>query len=192
VIPTLDGHILELVPHCASVRPADWSGDHSERPLTQAGHQQAATLADRIGPDVAAICSSPMLRCMHTVQPLARATGLPIEQLPELRDTQDFGEPRTWKHGPLAPIADPVAGAWAAGRGLRALLTIAERHPGSRVVAASHGDLIPILLAMLCASYEVAAPEVGPDRGGWWTLRFGDATVGLTAHASLVGDRPLG
>ncbi|BCJ38401.1 hypothetical protein Athai_59040 [Actinocatenispora thailandica] len=186
MIPTLDGLTLDLVPHCASVQPSDWPGAHDERPLTEAGHQQAVALASRIGAGIAAIFSSPMLRCLQTVQPLADATGLPIERLPELRDTEDFGEPRAWKDGFLAPVSGPVAGAWAAGRGLRAVLTIAHRVPGRRVVATSHGDLIPVLLSTLCATYEVPPPAVLPDRGGWWTLHFTGATIGVTPHAPLL------
>jgi broad specificity phosphatase PhoE len=188
MIPTLDGLALELVPHCASVRPADWSGGPRERPLTETGHRQAADLATRIGSDVAAIWSSPMLRCIQTVQPLARATGLPVAHLPALGDTQDFAEPRTWKHGILAPVAEPLAGAWAAGRGLRAVLTIAQHHPDGRVVAASHGDLVPVLLSALCATYAVPPPDAVPDRGGWWTLHFTPTTLTITPHAPLLDE----
>jgi broad specificity phosphatase PhoE len=189
MIPTLAGLTLELVPHCASVRPADWPGDPIARPLAETGHRQAVDLATRIGTDVVAIWSSPMLRCIQTVRPLARAAGLPVEQLPELRDTQDFAEPRTWKHGILAPVAEPVAGAWAAGRGIRALLTIAEHHPGGRVVAASHGDLIPVLLSTLCAIYAVPPPSATPDRGGWWNLHFTPTALTITPRAPLLDEK---
>jgi 8-oxo-dGTP diphosphatase len=92
-------------------------------------------------------------------------------ELDELRDTGGFCEPRQWTQGIYEPIAQAVGGGWAAGRGLRALMTIAHHHPAARVVAASHGDIIPAFIVMLCTANDVPLPKV-PDRGGWYTVRF--------------------
>src|SRR5215469_6181097 len=167
----LDSFVLELVPHCASVPPDGWNGDHLIRPLTDVGMRQAESLAAALGTDVGAIYSSPALRCRQTVKPLADATALPVFELAELLDTRQFAEPVEWTERTFLPIAQPVGGAWTAGLGLRALMTIAGQHPGSRVVAASHGDIIPVFVAMLCAWRGVPLPAVA-DRGGWYTIRF--------------------
>jgi 8-oxo-dGTP diphosphatase len=178
----LDGLRLELVPHCASVSPAGWDGDHLVRPLTELGHQQAKSLAAALGTNVDAIYSSPALRCLQTVQPLASAAGLPIGKLPELLDTNQFAEPSEWTQGKYQHIAQAVGGGWSAGHGLRALMTMGGRHPGCRVVAASHGDIIPAFLAMLCAAYDDCPLPRVAARGGWYTIRFDSGSASITMN----------
>lgn len=57
-----------------------WSGPDEARPLDEAGRRQAEALADLLaGEPIDRIVSSPSLRCVQTVEPLAAATGLPIE-----------------------------------------------------------------------------------------------------------------
>ena len=177
----LDGFVLELVPHCASVPPDGWTGDHDVRPLTDIGRRQAKALVPELGRGIAAIYSSPALRCLQTVQPLADAVRLPIVELGELLDTRLWAEPREWTQGQYRDSAQPLAGAWTAGLGLRALMTMASEHPSQRVVAASHGDIIPAFLAMLCAWRDAPLPVHAP-RGGWYTIRFtpGPLTVTTT------------
>lgn len=178
-----DGLTLELVPHSASVSPERWTGDHAIRPLSEAGHQQAKELVETMGTDVDAIYSSPALRCLQTVQPLARAAGLPIVELVELLDTKEFAEPHEWTQGIFKPVREAIGGGWAAGHGLRALVTMAESHPGGRVVAASHGDIIPTFFAMLCAVNDVPLPKV-PQRGGWYTVRFAEGSFTITMNGT--------
>src|SRR5918993_3484461 len=60
--------------------------------LNEAGRQQAAALAGRLGGlPVAAIRSSPLERAMETAEPLAAALGLPVAQDAGLNEV-DFGE----------------------------------------------------------------------------------------------------
>jgi broad specificity phosphatase PhoE len=177
----IDRLFLELVPHCASVSRHGWTDDHSVRPLSPLGHEQARALVAGIGTDITAIYSSPTVRCRQTLAPLSDAAHLPVEDLPELIETDDFAEPAAWISGVFAPIAGPLGGAWAAGRGLRALTIMAERHRDERIVAASHGDIIPSLLATLCAAYGVAVPAIVP-RGGWYTIRIGSGNCTIGAN----------
>lgn len=171
----LDGITIELIPHCESTSPQGWTGDHDLRPLTETGVAQARALASALGTDadhtIAAIYSSPALRCKQTVQPLADALGQPIHEVPELLETRGFAGPREWTEGQFQPIAPSLGGAWAAGKALNALMAIVREHPGKRVAACSHGDVIPALLAMLCAAYDAALPPI-VGRGGWHTLLF--------------------
>lgn len=178
-----DGFSLDLIPHCASVRPEAWTGDHDIRPLSELGHQQARALAGALGTGMDAIYSSPALRCVQTVQPLAQAAGLPIVELAELLETRGFAEPHQWTQGIYRPIAAAIGGGWAAGHGLRALVTMARHHPGGRVVASSHGDIIPAFFAMLCAVSDVPLPS-WPGRGGWYTVRFDGASFTVTTNGT--------
>ena len=167
----LDGMTIELIPHCESTSPHGWTGDHDLRPLTETGTAQARALVPALGTNIEAVYSSPALRCMQTVQPLADVLTQPVREVPELLETRGFTGPREWTEGPFQPIAASLGGAWAAGKALNALMAIARAHPGKRVVACSHGDVIPALLAMLCAAYDAALPPIA-GRGGWHTLLF--------------------
>jgi 8-oxo-dGTP diphosphatase len=175
--------VLELVPHCSSVSRDGWAGDHDVRPLSEVGLQQAAALVAALGTDIDAVFSSPALRCHQTVEPLASAAGREITVVDALAEAEGFTEPREWVDGTYAPMAGAVGGAWSAGRMLQALRGMLDRHPGGRVVASSHGDVIPVLLATVCGAYEVAVPEP-VERGGWYRLRFGAGAMTVTASRS--------
>jgi 8-oxo-(d)GTP phosphatase len=76
---------LYVVRHAkAGVREA-WSGPDVERPLTRRGRKQARRLVDRFrGLEIQRILSSPFVRCVQTLEPLAEARGLPVEVATEL------------------------------------------------------------------------------------------------------------
>jgi 8-oxo-dGTP diphosphatase len=84
---------LYVVRHAkAGVREA-WSGPDEERPLTRRGRKQALRLIDRFrGLDIQRILSSPFVRCIQTVEPLAEARGLPVEVATELREGASVDE----------------------------------------------------------------------------------------------------
>jgi phosphohistidine phosphatase SixA len=68
-----------LVRHAKAGRRAAWNGDDWERPLSTAGHLQAAAIADRLaGEAIKTMWSSPYVRCLQTLEPLADRVGLPI------------------------------------------------------------------------------------------------------------------
>jgi 8-oxo-dGTP diphosphatase len=173
--------ILELVPHCTSVPREGWTGSHDVRPLAELGRRQAAALVAAIGTDVDGIYSSPTTRCRQTVGPLAVAAGLPVHDLAELYEAGDFDEPAAGT--PQVPdlMVRALGGAWAAGRMLRAVEVMMDAHPRGRAVAASHGDVIPVLLAALSSAFAIPRPRhVG--RGGWYTLQFAPGDLGVSAH----------
>jgi 8-oxo-dGTP diphosphatase len=188
-----DGFTLELIPHCASVPPDGWTADHDIRPLSEVGLRQASALPEALGTGFEAIYSSPALRCLQTVRPLAAAAGLPVTELAPLRETAMFAEPRQWTQVVYRPVSQAIGGGWSAGLGLRALTTMASLHPRGRVVASSHGDIIPVLLAMLCAACDAPLPKVAA-RGGWYTLRFDQGTFTVAMRGKELvprsGDQP--
>ena len=64
---------------------------------------------------------------------------------------------------------------------LRAVALMMDAHPGGRVAAASHGDVVPVLLAALASAFGMPRPRhVGC--GGWYTLRFASGNLAITAH----------
>jgi 8-oxo-dGTP diphosphatase len=57
-----------------------WSGDDRLRPLDERGREQALAFRDLLADRrIARIVSSPYVRCVETVEPLAAALGLPVE-----------------------------------------------------------------------------------------------------------------
>jgi 8-oxo-dGTP diphosphatase len=69
-----------LVRHASAGDPAEWEGDDHERPLDERGSRQAEALVEALeGFEIERIVSSPYLRCVQTVDPLARARGVELE-----------------------------------------------------------------------------------------------------------------
>src|SRR5712664_2134593 len=74
-----------VVRHAKSGSRGHWSGDDRLRPLSKKGQQQAEGLVSVLAPfPISAIFSSPYLRCMQTVEPLARVRRLEIKPSPSL------------------------------------------------------------------------------------------------------------
>ena len=172
---------VELVPHCTSVARDGWIGSHDVRPLAELGTRQAAALVAAIGTDVDGIYSSPAARCRQTVGPLAAAAGLPVLDLAELYEAGEFGEPAAGTRGVPDLMVHALGGAWAAGRMLHAVAVMMDAHLGGRTVAASHGDVIPVLLATLSSAFGISLP-VHVGRGGWYTLRFAPGELAIAPH----------
>jgi 8-oxo-dGTP diphosphatase len=75
-----------LVRHACAGHKDEWRGDDERRPLDPAGWRQAEGLAALLAPlHPARLVSSPVLRCVQTLEPLAARTGLPVEARQELR-----------------------------------------------------------------------------------------------------------
>ena len=72
---------LHLVRHAKAGYRSDWAQSDELRPLTAVGEAQALALADLLRHHpVKRILSSPYVRCMQTVKPLAKALGLEVEE----------------------------------------------------------------------------------------------------------------
>lgn len=118
---------LYLVRHAKAGSRHDFDGDDRERPLTNSGRKQAAVLAERLSavtPTI--ILSSPYLRCVETVEPLANAV-----------DAQVQTDER------LAEFLEPSSAA-----ALARLLEVLRQLP-DRAVVCSHGDVIPAIVESL-------------------------------------------
>jgi 8-oxo-dGTP diphosphatase len=73
--------IVLLVRHARAGVRAEWEGDDRLRPLDKKGRRQAKGLVELLEEyPVGRIFSSPYLRCTQTVEPLAAARELPLEE----------------------------------------------------------------------------------------------------------------
>jgi 8-oxo-(d)GTP phosphatase len=76
-----------LIRHARAGERSEWQGDDRLRPLDERGRLQAAALVELLRDyEVDRIVSSPYDRCVQTVEPLAAARGLGVEQREELSD----------------------------------------------------------------------------------------------------------
>jgi broad specificity phosphatase PhoE len=148
---------IELIPHLDAGDRTRWTAVQNARPLTDLGRRQAVALCDAIaaaGP-VDALYSSPAVRCIQSLEPLAERFGLQIPTLPDLIEKM-FGEDR----------------AALAARGYAAIQHIRQSHPDARVAICSHGDLIPALAHHLTIEHGASPAEELTARGQWYTIRF--------------------
>jgi phosphohistidine phosphatase SixA len=76
-----------LVRHGTAGDRATWRGEDSLRPLDARGRRQAAALPRMLsGLPVTRILTSPYVRCVQTVEPLAAAFGMGLEEAPGLAE----------------------------------------------------------------------------------------------------------
>ena len=70
-----------LLRHASAGHRFDWEHDDHLRPLDARGQSQTGDLVELLLPlGVRRVVSSPYVRCVQTVEPLAAALGLPLEQ----------------------------------------------------------------------------------------------------------------
>jgi phosphohistidine phosphatase SixA len=69
-----------LLRHASAGDKRRWSGDDRLRPLDARGVRQAADLVELLRPlGIRRVVTSPYVRCVETVEPLATALGLRLE-----------------------------------------------------------------------------------------------------------------
>jgi 8-oxo-dGTP pyrophosphatase MutT (NUDIX family)/phosphohistidine phosphatase SixA len=131
-----------LVRHAKAGDRDRWSEDDRLRPLSRKGRLQAEALVGMLADaPVDRVLSSPAVRCVQTVRPLALERSVPIEE-----------------HDALAEGAS-VRDALALVRGI-----------GGAVVACSHGDVIPALvMALSDRGIEIQDPPAW-KKGSVWML----------------------
>ena len=139
--------VFHLVRHAHAGDRAAWTGDDAARPLSEKGWRQARGLVELLPrqPRLRRVVSSPSLRCVQTVEPLAEAYALRVEEDERLLEGAD---PR-----------DALA------------LVEAELARGDGVAACSHGDVIPGVLELLMQRDEVRFEDrLIWQKGSTWVL----------------------
>jgi phosphohistidine phosphatase SixA len=112
---------LLLIRHAKAGARHQWHGDDGLRPLSGKGQRQAKGLVKALSPfKPEQILSSPSVRCGQTVQPLAEALGLAIDETDDLLE------------GNIE-------------EGIR----LARKLLGSSAALCTHGDIIPAILETL-------------------------------------------
>ena len=135
-----------VVRHAQALARSEWEGDDVDRNLSRRGMKQSRQLVDRLLElKPTRIISSPYLRCLDTVRPLASAAGLEVES--DDRLAEGYGR----------AAVDLVRSLSASGED---------------AVLCSHGDVIPEILATLANEDRVdlgPAPRV--EKASVWVLR---------------------
>jgi len=76
-----------LLRHASAGERFDWEHDDHSRPLDTRGRRQSADLVEVLRPlGVRRLVSSPYVRCVQTVEPLAAALGIEVEQDDRLKE----------------------------------------------------------------------------------------------------------
>jgi len=81
----VSGTLVHVIRHAEAGDRKRWKGPDEARPLSKGGRRQAVALAERFAEEpFVQFLSSPFVRCVQTVEPLAEAKGLMIEALDQL------------------------------------------------------------------------------------------------------------
>jgi 2,3-bisphosphoglycerate-dependent phosphoglycerate mutase len=140
--------VLYLVRHCQAV------GQHPQAPLSSEGLTQARALADRLaGGGIDRIVSSPFLRAVQSIAPLAERLGLPIETDARLREhLLSASDLPDWQDALQASFQDPdlcfeggESSRAATDRVVAAVEEILAHAPRTTVVV-THGKLLTLQL----------------------------------------------
>jgi 8-oxo-dGTP diphosphatase len=145
---------LYLVRHAKAGQRGRWDGPDHLRPLTKAGRAQAEALATWLANvPVPRILSSPYVRCVQTVEPLAVKLGVTIEATEHLSEAVPF---------------EPA-------------LQLLHSLPDHSVLC-THGDLLPDLIEAVVRRGTVIDGATDWRKGTTWVLTREDGAI-ARAHA---------
>jgi 8-oxo-dGTP diphosphatase len=135
--------VIYLVRHAKAGERRVWEGDDRERPLSKIGWKQSEAISKRLAEKGATrLYSSPFVRCVQTLEPLAERLDMEVQIEPRLAEAEPF---------------EPV------------LEMLAELTSGA--VLCSHGDIIPeTIQALVRRGMEVQSPPDW-RKGTIWVLR---------------------
>lgn len=151
-----------LVRHAKAGDRSRWDGDDRERPLSRRGRQQARKLARLLEPyRPNRLLSSPYVRCVQTLGPLAAATGLVVEEHPDL----------------------------AEGTG-SASVSLIRALAGETAALCTHGDIVPEVLKALVAEDDISVlSEPQWAKGSTWVLETEAGRFVEARYLAAPGDR---
>jgi 8-oxo-dGTP diphosphatase len=137
---------IYLVRHAKAGDRSSWDGDDTIRPLSGKGRRQAVAICDRLFDLIAAhkdaqLISSPYIRCMQTLEPLAARLHSHVVADPRLAEGYD-------RDGALELIASLPNGS----------------------VMCSHGDVIPDVMAALQRRQAEIIGDPDWRKGTVWVL----------------------
>ncbi len=134
---------FHIVRHAKAGSRSHWTGDDRRRPVSPKGAKQAERIVDQLKKvAVTAVFSSPYLRCVQTVEPLAKARGLAVQESSDL----------------------------AEGRGVTGLYTFFNNADLDDVVLCTHGDLVWELVEDLTSRRVLPAFREQFEKGSTWVV----------------------
>jgi 8-oxo-dGTP diphosphatase len=143
---------IYLVRHVKAGERGLWLDDDRLRPISKTGQRQARGLVDVLqDARFERIVSSPYVRCIESVAPLASVRGLSIEVRDALAEEAPLGEARALFH----------------------------KYIDVGAVLCSHGDVIPMLLHSFAKRGVDLGPDAQWPKGCTWALETnaaGDVT----------------
>ncbi len=150
----LAAQLIHVVRHAHAGDREAWRHDDDLRPLSDRGCGQAERLpATLTGAPPMVIVSSPSLRCIATVLPLARHHHLPVATLDLL-----------YEGGSAAAMLQRLTSE------------------GSPIVACTHGDILDDLLrVVISAGIPLTSPRA--EKGSTWTIELDDGTITAARYA---------
>ena len=135
--------VIYLVRHAKAGERRIWADDDALRPLSRHGWKQSHAVAERLaGKGVSTIHSSPYVRCVQTVEPLAELVGTEIRI-----------DDRLAEESPFEPVLDLLA------------------EVDSGAVLCSHGDVIPATIEALVRRGMELQSTVDWRKATVWVLR---------------------
>ena len=139
--------IVYLVRHAKAGERRVWDGDDMARPLSNTGWKQAEALGKRLaGKRISEPYSSPYVRCVQTLEPLAERLGTTVHEDDRLLEGKPFED---------------------------VLELLAEIEDGA--VLCSHGDIIPdTIQALARRGMEVQSPPDWRKATVWVLKRKGE------------------
>jgi len=146
----------------------DWNYEgraqgRADLPLNAEGLRQIELVAARLSAEPwDAIYSSPLSRALHTAEAIGRATGLSVTADAELAErditpiegTTSRDRLQRWPDSGWRRLPGMESHAACGARAKAAVLAIAGRHPGQRILCVSHGGWIYDLMDALDATHE--------------------------------------
>jgi broad specificity phosphatase PhoE len=132
---------IYLIRHAKAGDRDTWRDDDRLRPLSGRGHRQARLLVDLLhDATFDRVLSSPFVRCMETVVPIAGGRGLPVE--------------------PVEALAE--------GARLDDTLALVRKHSIPGAILCMHGDVMPMLLDHFAsAGIDIADNRQWPKACTW-------------------------
>ena len=146
--------LIHVVRHAHAGDRSAGTHDDDLRPRTDRGCGQAERLPGALAAEPPVlICSSPSLRCIATVLPLARHRRLPVVTLDAL-----------YEGGNAASVLQRLATG------------------GSPVVACTHGDILADLLGLIISSGVPLAAQRA-EKGSTWTIEVDGGRITAARYA---------
>ena len=143
---------LYVVRHAHAGRRSAWHAPDDQRPLSSKGEKEALGIADQLeGAGITRLLSSPAVRCVQTLQPLAERLGRDIETDERLAEGGDVDEVLALCH---------------------------ELETDAAIALCTHGDIVPELLHRAATDgARFDQPLTWPKGSTWVFERDGERVV---------------